>query len=98
MLAVGGGTYLALRSFLLGRVDQQLVAARRVVDGVLGAPAHGTSLVVSARVLRQTVPPDTFVQLRSPGDHVWASVQIGPYDEPSPPPRLPAALVCRSRA
>ena len=31
LLAAGGGTYLALRSFLLERVDQQLNAARASV-------------------------------------------------------------------
>ncbi|MGO9750772.1 MAG: sensor histidine kinase [Solirubrobacteraceae bacterium] len=92
LLAVGGGTYLALRSFLLGRVDQQLVAARRLVDGVVSAPAPSTGLLVSTRLLRNIAPPDTFVQLRSTVNHVLASVQIGPYDEPSPPPRLPAVL------
>ncbi len=92
LLAAGGGTYLALRSFLVGRVDQQLVAAQRLVDGVSSAPAHSTGLVVSARVLRQIAPPNTFVQLRTTGNQVQASVQIGPYDEPSPPPRLPADL------
>ncbi len=92
LLAVGGGTYLALRSFLLDRVDQQLVAARRLADGVVSAPAGSTGLLVSARVLRDIAPPDTFVQLRTTGNHVQASVQIGPYDEPSPPPRLPAVV------
>ncbi|HEY1567105.1 MAG TPA: hypothetical protein VGF68_08815, partial [Solirubrobacteraceae bacterium] len=31
LIAAGGGTYLALRSFLLDRVDQQLMAARAAV-------------------------------------------------------------------
>jgi len=31
LLAAGGGTYLALRSFLLGRVDQQVMATRASV-------------------------------------------------------------------
>ncbi len=92
LLAASGGTYLALRSFLLDRVDQQLVAARRLMDGVVSAPAHGTALVVTTKVLRNIAPPETFVQLRTTGNHIRASVQIGPFDEPSPPPRLPAVL------
>ena len=31
LLAAGAGTYLALRSFLLGRIDQQLMATRAAV-------------------------------------------------------------------
>ena len=31
LLAAAGGTYLALRSFLLHRVDQQLMASRAAV-------------------------------------------------------------------
>ncbi len=92
LLAAGGGTYLALRSFLLDRVDQQLVAARRLVDGVVSAPRHSTGLVVSTKVLRNIASPETFVQLRTTGNQVLASVQVGPYDEPSPPPRLPTVL------
>ena len=37
LLAAGGGTYLALRSFLLDRVDQQLMAARASVGRGLRA-------------------------------------------------------------
>ena len=92
LLAVSGGTYLALRSFLLDRVDQQLMAARRRVDAVVSAPARSTGLTVTTRVLREIAPPDTFIQLRTPGEQIVASAQVGPYDEPSPPPRLSAAL------
>ncbi|MGO9754587.1 MAG: sensor histidine kinase [Solirubrobacteraceae bacterium] len=68
------------------------MSARRLVDGVVSTPAGSTGLVVSARVLRNIAPRDTFVQLRSTRNQVQASVQIGPYDQPSPPPRLPAIL------
>ncbi|HYB80545.1 MAG TPA: hypothetical protein VED43_02600, partial [Mycobacterium sp.] len=53
LVAVGGGTYLALRSFLLDRVDQQLVTAQRLVNAAL-ASGHGASGgTVDTRLLRQ---------------------------------------------
>jgi two-component system, OmpR family, sensor kinase len=92
LVAVGGGTYLALRSFLLDRVDQQLVTAQRLVDAAL-ASAHGASgRTVDTRLLRQVAPPNTFLQLRDRANRIETSLQIGPTDEPTPAPRLPAAL------
>ena len=92
MLVVGGGTYLALRSFLLDRVDAQLVAARRSVDHVLSGPHAPAGGVISASLLKNLAPPDTFLELRSPANRIQALAQVGPTDEPSPPPRLPAVL------
>ena len=37
-LAIGSGTYLALRSFLLDRVDGQLVQAQHSVERLLSRP------------------------------------------------------------
>lgn len=92
ILAAGGGTYLALRAFLLDRVDQQLVAARHSVDRVLSGPHAPAGGVVSASVLRNLAPPGTFLELRDPANHVTAVAQAGPADEPSPAPRLAAVL------
>jgi len=92
LVAVGGGTYLALRSFLLDRVDQQLVTAQRLVNAAL-ASGHGASGgTVDTRLLRQVAPPNTFLQLRDRANRIEASLQIGPTGEPTPAPRLPAAL------
>jgi two-component system OmpR family sensor kinase len=92
VLAVGGGTYVALRSFLLGRVDQQLAAARRSVESVLGGPNAPAGGVINASALKNIAPPDTFLELRTRANHVVALAKVGPTDEPSPPPRLATVL------
>jgi two-component system OmpR family sensor kinase len=92
VLAVGGGTYIALRSFLLGRVDQQLVAARHSVESLLSGPNAPAGGGVSASLLKNIAPPDTFLELRTRANHIEALAKVGPSDEPSPPPRLAAAF------
>jgi HAMP domain-containing protein len=70
LLAAGIGTYVALRSFLYSRVDQQLFAARRSTYRVLGfgQSAAGT---IDASLLRG-VAPDTFIEVRDSANHVVA--------------------------
>ena len=92
IVVVGGGTYLALRSFLLDRVDQQLVAARHSVERVLSAPHGPAGGVISASVLKNLAPPDTFLELRDLANHVMALAQAGSTDDPSPAPRLAAVF------
>jgi two-component system OmpR family sensor kinase len=95
MAAVAGGTYIALRSFLFDRVDQQLSIARRSVgrelSGLGGSRAPFTA-VTNAQALKNLAPPDAFVELRDPAGHVQALAQAGPPEDPSPAPRLPAVL------
>jgi len=91
MAAVAGGTYIALRSFLFDRVNQQLMIARRSVDrGLSGLTSSGA--VSEARVLKNLAPPDAFLELRDRANHVEALAQAGPPGDPSPAPRLPAVL------
>jgi two-component system OmpR family sensor kinase len=92
VLAVGGGTYLALRSFLLDRVDQQLMSADHSVQRELSGADALAGGAIGASVLRNLAPPDTFLELRDPANHVEALVRAGPPDEPSPAPRLAAVL------
>ena len=91
-LAIGSGTYLALRSFLLDRVDGQLVQAQHSVERLLSRPPPGAGAVIDARVLKNLAPPDTFLELRNPANHVEAVAQAGPPDDPNPAPRLAAVL------
>jgi two-component system, OmpR family, sensor kinase len=82
-------TYAALRSFLLGRVDQQLGAAHRGVERALGG--HG----VDPRWLRQPgqVAPGAFVEWRDGDGQVVdapAGGEASPPSGPLLPERLPA--------
>src|SRR3984957_11930264 len=69
LLAAGGGTYLALRSFLLGRVDQQLMAARASVGRSLRQSSTST---IDAATLNRLAPPVTFVEVRDAAGRVLA--------------------------
>ena len=69
LLAAGGGTYLALRSFLLGRVDQQLMAARASVGRGLRQSSTST---IDTTTLDQVAPPVAFVEVRDAAGHVVA--------------------------
>jgi len=95
MAAVAGGTYVALRSFLFDRVDQQLSIARRSVGrelSELSGPHAPLSAASDAQALKNLAPPDAFIELRDPAGHVQALAQTGPPADPSPAPRLPAVL------
>ncbi|HEV8648596.1 MAG TPA: hypothetical protein VG276_04150 [Actinomycetes bacterium] len=63
-------TYAALRSFLLGRVDQQLDSAdrsiERAIERAFTFPDPGGG---SSRLLGQ-LPPDVFVQIRDPDNNI----------------------------
>jgi two-component system, OmpR family, sensor kinase len=92
MAAVAGGTYLALRSFLFDRVDQQLRVARGSVDRGLSALNASAGTVSEARVLKNLAPPDAFLELLNPANHIVALTPAGPPSDPSPGPRLAAVL------
>ncbi|HEY1509511.1 MAG TPA: HAMP domain-containing sensor histidine kinase [Solirubrobacteraceae bacterium] len=89
LLAAGGGTYLALHSFLLDRVDQQLMAARAAVGR--GLRQSSTSTIDTTK-LDQVAPPVAFVEVRDAGGRVVASHVASSLSGSSPEPRLPAVL------
>jgi two-component system, OmpR family, sensor kinase len=89
LVAAGGGTYLALRSFLFDRVDQQLMATRAAVGR--GLRQSGTSTIDTA-TLDQVAPPIAFVEVRGAGGRVVALHVPSPLRGSSPEPRLPAVL------
>jgi two-component system OmpR family sensor kinase len=89
LLAAGGGTYLALRSFLLGRVDQQLMAARASVGR--GLRQAGTS-TIDTTTLDGLAPPIAFVEVRNAAGHVLAVHYPTSQSGPAAGPRLPAGL------
>jgi two-component system OmpR family sensor kinase len=89
LVAAGGGTYLALRSFLLGRIDQQLMAARASVGhGLRQSP----SSKIDATTLDRLAPPIAFVEVRNAAGHVLAVHDPSSLGQPVPAPRLPADL------
>jgi two-component system, OmpR family, sensor kinase len=92
MVAVAGGTYVALRSFLLQRVDQQVIGTRRAVGTALSREPASAGAAGEGRALKNAAPPDAFVELRDAANRVEAIAQSGPLDAPSPAPRLPAVL------
>jgi two-component system, OmpR family, sensor kinase len=89
LLAAGGGTYLALRSFLLGRVDQQLMATRASVGRGL---RQSTSSTIDTTTLDRVAPPIAFVEVRDAAGRVVATHAPSSLSGSSPAPRLPAAL------
>jgi two-component system, OmpR family, sensor kinase len=86
-LAASGGTYLALRSFLLDRVDQQLMAARAAVGRGLGQ-----SSTIDTTTLDQVAPPIAFIEVRDVSGQIVAIHTPSSLGGSSPAPRLPAAL------
>jgi two-component system OmpR family sensor kinase len=89
LIAAGGGTYLALRSFLLDRVDQQLMAARASVGRGLRQSHTGT---IDTMTLDRVAPPIAFVEVRGAGGRVVALHVPSALSGSSPQPRLPAVL------
>jgi two-component system OmpR family sensor kinase len=89
LLAASGGTYLALRSFLLDRVDQQLMAARASVGRGL---RQSSSSTIDTTTLDRVAPPIAFVEVRDADGRVVALHAPSSLGGTSPAPRLPAAL------
>jgi two-component system OmpR family sensor kinase len=89
LVAAGGGTYLALRSFLLHRVDQQLMAARAAVGRGL---RQSRTSEIDTTTLNRVAPPIAFVEVRGADGQVVALHVPSSLSGSSPPPRLPAAL------
>ncbi|HEX3802860.1 MAG TPA: HAMP domain-containing sensor histidine kinase [Solirubrobacteraceae bacterium] len=87
LVAAGGGTYLALRSFLLGRVDQQLMATRAAVGR-----GQSSTATIDTTTLDRLAPPLAFVELRSPTGKIVALHLASSLTGSTPEPRLPAAL------
>ncbi len=97
LLAAGGGTYLALRSFLLDRVDQQLMAARAAVGRGLRQSSTST---IDTTTLDQVAPPVAFVEVRDAAGRVVAvhRSELAERIEPGAAParRAPSAAGARS--
>ena len=89
LIAAGGGTYLALRSFLFDRVDQQLMAARAAVGR--GLRQSGTS-TIDTTTLDQVAPPVAFAEVRDASGRVAAVHVASSLSGSNPKPRLPAVL------
>ncbi len=89
LLAAGGGTYLALRSFLLDRVNQQLMATRASVGRGLRQSHEGT---IDSTTLGQVAPPVAFVEVRDAEGRVVAVHPATSLSGSSPVPRLPTVL------
>jgi two-component system, OmpR family, sensor kinase len=89
LVAAGGGTYVALRSFLLNRVDQQLMAARASVGRGLRQTRTST---INTTTLDQVAPPIAFVEVRDAAGRVVALHVPSSLSGSSPAPRLPAVL------
>jgi two-component system, OmpR family, sensor kinase len=89
LIAAGGVTYLALRSFLLDRVGQQLMAARAAVGR--GVRQSGSS-TIDTTTLDQVAPPVAFAEVRDAGGRVVALHAATSLSGSSPQPRLPAGL------
>jgi two-component system, OmpR family, sensor kinase len=89
VLAAGGGTYLALRSFLLDRVNQQLMATRAAVGRGLHQSGGDT---IDQTTLDQVAPPVGFVEVRDASGRVLAVHLPSSLSGSSPEPRLPAGL------
>jgi two-component system, OmpR family, sensor kinase len=89
LIAAGGGTYLALRSFLLDRVDQQLMASRAAVGRGL---RQSTTSTIDTTTLDQVAPPVAFAEVRDAAGRVVAQHVASSLNGSSPKPRLPAVL------
>ena len=89
LLAAGGGTYLALRSFLLDRVEQQLMATRASVGRGLRQSSTST---IDTTTLDRVAPPIAFVEVRDASGRVVALHTLSSLGGSSPTPRLPAVL------
>src|ERR1700729_4244023 len=89
LIAASGGTYLALRSFLLDRVDQQLMAARASVGRGL---RQSSTRTIDTTTLDRVAPPIAFVEVRDTAGRVLALHTPSSLGGSSPAPRLPAAL------
>jgi two-component system OmpR family sensor kinase len=89
LIAAGGGTYLALRSFLLDRVDQQLMAARAAVGRGLRQSPTST---IDTTTLDRVAPPVAFAEVRDAGGRVVALHMASSLSGSTPKPHLPAVL------
>ncbi|GAC1598492.1 MAG: HAMP domain-containing sensor histidine kinase [Acidimicrobiales bacterium] len=91
--ASGVGTYLALRSFLVRRLDEQLTATLRPVTRVLApGPETVTTELLDDRALRDAAGPGVYIEVRDASGKVVSVVQSGPHDATKGAPQLPTIL------
>jgi two-component system, OmpR family, sensor kinase len=91
LVAADVATYTALRSFLIDRVDQSLIAAHKPLIRSLYEPPQPLSPSSGQRdaAAFAKAAPDAFVELRGPSDKVWLSGSTrGEFSTDKP--RLPA--------
>ncbi|HEX2851363.1 MAG TPA: HAMP domain-containing sensor histidine kinase [Acidimicrobiales bacterium] len=92
LVVADAATWTALRSFLLGRVDEQLVSAQAPVLRAL-ATGGGLGDRDLGRVdPRITVPPGTYGQVRDSSGSVLVERQFGYEGQSLDAPKLPADL------
>jgi two-component system, OmpR family, sensor kinase len=84
-------TYTSLRSFLLNRVDQQLLAGRALVAKAIVDEQDLPNLLPGGpRLASVLVPPGTFGALRGADGRSIGEVSVGLPQEELAPPALPA--------
>jgi len=84
-------TYSSLRSFLYGRIDDQIDGSQLHAYNYLRTVAeHGRA--PRAFSLDQRVSPDTYVLVLSHSGKVLVNVPSGPPDNPDPRPLVPASV------
>lgn len=84
-------TYLAVRDFLVGRVDTQLNASLRPAAAELNAGGQRAPGGPAGRV-PALLPPGTYIELRNQGGQLVESRQVGFGEDRFPPPSLPATF------
>ena len=89
LLAAGGGTYLALRSFLLG---PRRSATDGGSSGGRSRPAPVATSTIDTMTLDLVAPPIAFVEVRDAAGRVVALHVPSSLSGSSPTPRLPAVL------
>jgi two-component system OmpR family sensor kinase len=94
LLVAGLATYASLRSFLLERVDQQLLEARVPVSVALVGSGHMQGMMGGSgmRPERANLPPGTYGEMRDSQGAVVNSVSFTYGGTVTPPPDLPEPL------
>src|ERR1039458_681248 len=88
-------TYSSLRSYLYGRLDDQIDGAQLQAYNYLTLVSrHATSphIKLLEERLDERVSPDIYVTVLSHAGQVLLSVPSGPIAKPDPAPKLPASL------
>ena len=94
LVVADGVTYVSLRSFLLQRIDQQLIAAKwPVLRALANSSSVSPSFSVPPPSADTLLPPSTYGELLDRSGKVVAEVAFAYGGVASPPPSLPTQLV-----